>query len=158
MSYLKWIHEWILSDVGFFMCVADSSSELDNTDESDIEEVATSALFTVSGFQPSVQFPCSVLCTYLWILHLLNIFKHLFFRLCGRRSACPQNVEVGAVWQVARKPTGAWGDYLQTPLSPPVHSQLLQTTWSKMLQRYLKIVKLNRFNNLWNFSKPFMLL
>lgn len=41
--------------------MSDSSSELDNTDESDFEEVATSALFTVRWFQP-VQFPSSMSC------------------------------------------------------------------------------------------------
>lgn len=94
-----------------FMCVADSSSELDNTDESDIEEVATSALFTVSGFQPSVQFPCSMLSkSYLWLLLLLIIFKHLFFPLSGRRSARPQNMLVGAVRHLAPRAAGAWRD------------------------------------------------
>lgn len=48
-----------MSNADTFVCVTESSSELEDTGESDIEEVATSALFTVSGFQDRVQFPCS---------------------------------------------------------------------------------------------------
>lgn len=40
------------------LCFTDSSGESDSSDDSDIEGEANSALFMVSGFESSVQFPC----------------------------------------------------------------------------------------------------
>lgn len=56
MGAIKWI-EWILSDQGAWLCVADSSGESDSSDDSDIEGEATSALFMVSRFESGIQFP-----------------------------------------------------------------------------------------------------
>lgn len=42
------------------MCVTESSSELDDTGESDIEDVATSALFTVMDSRTALSVPAAL--------------------------------------------------------------------------------------------------
>lgn len=79
----------------------DSSAESDSSDDSDIEGEATSALFMVRGFKPSVLF----LCIFVDFISLDYVQASLLSSV--RRSALPQNVEVGVVPRAAPGPEAA---------------------------------------------------
>lgn len=116
------------------LCVTDSSAESDSSDDSDIEGEATSALFMVSRFESSVQFPCFFLgfCFF-------RVFKCSRF-LSFRRSAPRLNVEVGVVPRAAPGPAVARGRRPSTLPPPPIRSELLPASWNKVLESSLKPV------------------
>lgn len=72
-----------------------------------------------------------------------RFFKH-FCLLLFRRSARHQNVVVGAVPRAAPKLAAAQGRRPWTLLAPPIHSELLPTSWNKVLENSLKPVNPNR--------------
>lgn len=78
--------------------MSDSSAESDSSDDSDIEGEATSALFMVRGYKASVPF----LCIFVDFISLDYIQTSLLSSV--RRSALPQNVEVGVVPRAAPGP------------------------------------------------------
>lgn len=92
------------------MCVSESSSELDDTGESDIEEVATSALFTVSGFQDSVPFPCGFANSAVDLASCDHFQTSLLSSLWQKKYTPPKR---GGGRSSAGSPnTGVWGDCL----------------------------------------------